>query len=74
MKTYKQFLLEKTVKIEKTGFSIPVSEIHPKLFDWQRAVVVWALDNGKAALFEECGLGKTLQQVEWAKHVQKHIS
>jgi hypothetical protein len=27
---------------------------------------------GRYALFEERGLGKTLQQIEWAKHIQDH--
>lgn len=72
MKNYKDFLNAKLVKTQKSGFSVGEADIHPKLFDWQNAVVRWALDHGKAALFEECGLGKTLQQVEWARHVHAH--
>ena len=69
---YQDFLHEKIVKIQSSGFDVPAEDINPVLFDWQRAVVLWALKNGKAALFEECGLGKTLQQLEWAKHVHAH--
>jgi DNA modification methylase len=42
------------------------------LFDWQKVVVRWALGKGKAALFEGCGLGKTLQQLAWADEVSRH--
>ncbi len=39
------------------------------LFEWQRKVVRWALIRGRACLFEDCGLGKTLQQIVWARMV-----
>jgi hypothetical protein len=39
------------------------------LFDWQKDIVKWSLKKGKAALFEDCGLGKTPQQLEWARQV-----
>lgn len=42
------------------------------LFDWQGQVTGWAIRKGCAALFEECGLGKTLQQLEWANQVAIH--
>lgn len=70
MDKYQEFLHEKVVKIKASGFDVSLDDINPVLFDWQREVVKWALANGKAAMFEECGLGKTLQQIEWAKHVQ----
>lgn len=42
------------------------------LFDWQQAVVRWACKKGRAALFEDCGLGKTMQQLAWAENVRHH--
>lgn len=42
------------------------------LFDWQQAVVRWACRKGRSALFEDCGLGKTLQQIAWAENVRRH--
>jgi DNA modification methylase len=39
-------------------------------FDWQEFVIKWALEKGRAALFEDCGLGKTGQQVIWADEVR----
>ena len=39
------------------------------LFDFQRALVEWALLKGKAAIFADCGLGKTPMQLVWAQNV-----
>ncbi len=69
---YRRFLESKLVAVPLAGFSAADSSIHPMLFPFQRACVQWALRLGKAALFEECGLGKTLQQIEWARHVADH--
>jgi DNA modification methylase len=66
---YEQFLSSKRIIAKKTGIEIPKEKINPVLYDWQRDIVQWALRRGKAALFEDCGLGKTLQQLEWARHV-----
>lgn len=71
---YRTFLEKKLVKVIPTGFEVLESEISPVLFSWQRAVTMQALRGGKYALFEECGLGKTLQQLEWANHVQRHTA
>lgn len=64
---YDQFITEKTKRSESFGFD-PLSITAP-LFDWQRHVVEWAVKKGRAALFEDCGLGKTAQQLEWASQV-----
>ena len=37
------------------------------LFPFQRDVTLWALRKGRAAIFLECGLGKTFIQLEWAR-------
>ena len=65
--TYAEFLSGKARLARPRG--ITAGELHPKLFDWQRAIVGWSLQQGRAALFEDCGLGKTIQQLEWARHV-----
>ncbi|NDB18815.1 MAG: helicase, partial [Actinobacteria bacterium] len=36
------------------------------LYPWQAQLVRWALRKGRAALFADCGLGKTFMQVAWA--------
>ena len=69
---YESFLAGKRINIESVGFDVPLAELNPMLFDWQRSIVRWALHRGRAALFEDCGLGKTPQQLEWARQVVKH--
>lgn len=69
---YNEFLQKKAVSIPCCGFSIEKSDLNPKMFEWQKDIVVWALKKGKAALFEDCGLGKTLQQLEWCKQISAH--
>lgn len=66
---YKAYLKRKVAQSNQAGFE-PTLPINTFLFDWQRPVVEQALRVGRYALFEERGLGKTLQQVEWAKHVE----
>lgn len=39
------------------------------LFDFQAALVEWALRKGRAAIFADCGLGKTPMQLVWADEV-----
>jgi superfamily II DNA or RNA helicase len=46
-----------------------VPGLHPDLFDFQRDIVSWALLKGRAAIFADCGMGKTPMQLEWARHV-----
>lgn len=67
---YDQFIAGKMRRAECLGFEPgPMCEA---LFPFQAHVVRWAVRKGRAALFEECGLGKTLQQLEWARQVVNH--
>jgi DNA modification methylase/superfamily II DNA or RNA helicase len=66
---YDQFIMEKSRRHQSSGFN-PKPFTVP-LFDWQESVVAWAIKKGKAALFEDCGLGKTAQQLEFADQVSK---
>lgn len=70
MHTYDDFIDAKTKVMEPVGFE-PMPIIAP-LFDWQAHVVKWAIRQGRAALFEDCGMGKTLQQLEWSRQVAEH--
>ena len=67
---YDQFIEGKTRRAQSHGFEpLPIKG---PLFDWQSHVVKWAVKQGRAALFEDCGLGKTAQQLEWASQVVRH--
>jgi hypothetical protein len=69
---YKEFLEAKEIKPLICGFDIEASALNPNLADFQREIVRWALKRGRAALFEDTGLGKTIQQLSWADEVYKH--
>ena len=73
MSSYEEFIASKRRKLQPMGFK-PKGELNANLFDWQATVVDWAVRRGRAALFEECGLGKTLQQLAWAEHVVRHTN
>ena len=51
------------------GISVKDEDIHPALYLFQRKIVRRALELGSCALFEDCGMGKTIQELEWARHV-----
>ena len=42
------------------------------LFDFQRALVEWSIRRGRAALFADCGLGKTPMQLVWAENIARN--
>jgi hypothetical protein len=69
---YHAFLASKHKSAGASGFDVAASDINPALFPFQREVVRWALKLGKAALFEERGLGKTIQELEWAFQVSRY--
>ena len=69
--SYQDFLNSKITLAEKHGFEVGRDDLHPKLKDFQKHAIQLALEKGKFALFEDCGLGKTFQQLEWANQVVK---
>lgn len=69
MSDYKKFLERKQKLIVKSGFDVEESELNHLLFPFQKFVIKTALSAGKYALFQDCGLGKTFQQLEWAYQV-----
>lgn len=68
---YKEFLKNKQSRIDHKGIDINKEKLNKRAFEWQRYCTSWALKNGKSALFEDCGLGKTLQQLMWADEISK---
>lgn len=70
MTSYETFLDRKRQAGSASGFA--PHWLPNYLFDFQRALVTWALEHGKAALFEDCGLGKSIQALVWAENVVRH--
>lgn len=72
---YQKYLDGKRVKHEAAGFPNARSiELNPKLFDWQRDLVHWALRVGRADHWCDCGLGKTFLQLEWGRVVHEQTN
>lgn len=65
--TYADFLSTKQRRVGIAGPQISPTDVHPMLHDWQIELVRWAVRKGRAALWADTGLGKTVMQVEWAR-------
>lgn len=70
MGRYEDFIEKKLVRIPDSGFE--ATGINAMLFDFQKDIVEWACRKGKAAIFADCGMGKTPMQLEWARQVCEH--
>lgn len=69
MSDYAEFLETKVTRAAPCGIDVSDTDIHPSLFPFQRAQVRWAAKRGRAAIFNNTGLGKTRMQIEWARLV-----
>ena len=65
---YAEFLERKAIADAPTGLK-QIPDLNNKLFPFQSDITKWALRRGRAAIFADCGLGKTPMQLEWARHV-----
>lgn len=64
---YDTFLKRKLDYGAESGFE-PLF-MPPFLFDFQEYLVDWAVRKGRAAIFADCGMGKTPCQLVWAQNV-----
>lgn len=74
MQSYSDFLESKKITPIISGFDIDANSLNENLFDFQRVIVKWALKRGRAAIFADTGLGKTLMQTSWANEVVNHTN
>ncbi len=70
MTDYETFIRQKLQLDGDYGF--PPEYLPEFLFPFQRALVEWATMKGRAAIFADCGLGKTPMQLVWAENVRRH--
>lgn len=70
---YRRFLDSKRLSAPSAGFAVSRSSLHPKLFDFQRDIAKWSIGKGKAAIFADCGLGKSFIELEWSAHVHDKV-
>ena len=68
---YLDFLQTKQKTHILSGFDVDEKKLNTNMFDFQKFIVKRALKAGKYAIFADCGLGKTLMQLEWANQVCK---
>ena len=71
--SYADYLRDKAVTDPATGIDVAPQDLNPKLFGWQADITRWALRRGRAAIFADCGLGKTFMQLEWARFVPGRV-
>jgi DNA modification methylase len=67
---YEAFVAKKRRAEVATGHK--PGDLNEYLFDFQHAIVSWAVRRGRAAIFADTGLGKTLMQLSWADEVATH--
>lgn len=67
MSDYDTFLARKAQLSNTGGFTPRALPDH--LFDFQHTLVDWAVRQGRAGLFADCGMGKTPMALAWADQV-----
>jgi DNA modification methylase/superfamily II DNA or RNA helicase len=67
---YVDFLKTKDYRIEAAGFD--AGALNPLLYPFQADIVRWATKLGRAAIFADCGMGKSFMQLAWAREVTLH--
>ena len=70
MTSYVDFLARKAQLANAGGFE--PHNLPDHLFDFQRALVEWSVREGRAAIFADCGMGKTPMSLAWAEQVHAH--
>lgn len=70
---YQRFLELKQIRAETSGIDVNRMTLNRHLFEFQRDIVAWSLRKGRTAMFCDCGVGKTIMQLEWACHVPGRV-
>ena len=70
--SYRAFLDRKLHSSVLAGFAPTFTP--PWLFDFQAALLDWSVRKGKAAIFADCGMGKTPIQLAWAQNIIEHTN
>lgn len=71
---YSDFLSQRLAAEPVAGFTVDERDLHSSLFPFQKHAVALSLKRGRAALFEDTGLGKSRQILEWMRCVTRHTN
>ena len=72
--TYDDFIASKQIQTLDHGLSqSQIKPINKMLYPFQRDIVAWAIKKGRAAIFADCGMGKTAIQLQWAAQVPGRV-
>ncbi len=69
MTAYADFIASKALAAPMLGVEIKVGDLNPALHPFQAEIVTWAALVGRAAIWADTGLGKTVMLLEWARVV-----
>lgn len=69
---YGAFLRLKTSSEKGNGLRIDPDDLPDAMYPFQRSLTAWALEHSRAAIFADCGLGKTIMQLVWGDKVHRH--
>lgn len=64
---YEDFIDKKTSISGSFGFE--PTFMPTMAFDFQKSLITWAVNKGRAALFADCGMGKTLMELAFGQNV-----
>lgn len=69
---YQAFLQNKAQLADSCGFA--PTYLPTWLFDFQGKLVDWSVRKGRAAIFADCGIGKTPMQLVWAENIVRQTN
>lgn len=70
MSEYQAFLQRKQQLTDIGGFQ--PTDLPEHLFDFQKLLVEWSVNQGRAGIFADCGMGKTPMSLAWAEQIYRH--
>lgn len=72
MTDYTEFVAAKKPVAAIYGFPVPEGTVNPLLKPHQAAIVRWAVEGGRRAIFAAFGLGKSMMQLETLRLILDH--
>ncbi len=68
---YLDFIKTKHIEFLNSWIEVEKEDLNSNMFDYQKQIVKKALEKWKYAIFADCGLWKTLMQLEWCEQIYK---